>query len=243
MLNGRWLVDKSRIGIAKQVNDNAARLPDGLLGNPRIIGIGRFGINRPPVFTPENDWHQPAIAPHDLAKTQLSFTPPVQVGGIAEGTDHQDARTLFGIYEFGWKDWYAYAEKRCDGMTTEQVAIACVIGMGGYTDAGSKQFRTSSRNCEGLSAVLYAKADAMEGPQDLTIFHLRLGYGRLKIDIPHHRRFHVVDVALMPEVDEAVLRSGTAAAVDGRVLKSPIYRQADARPKPLECLLVLSSQS
>src|SRR5215469_11203469 len=122
------------------------------------------------------------------------------------------------------------------------MTISCVIRMRGYTDAGCKQFRTSSRDCEGFIAILYAKADAIERPPDLTVFHLRLSYGRLKIDIPHHWCFQAVHVALTPKVEEAALRGCAAAAVDGRVLKSPIYRQADAPPKLLEYLLVLISQ-
>ena len=115
------------------------------LGHPLFGGehrrTGEFlvrrasGLGRDPVRHPGDD---PAVPAHDRSGVQLQLTPPRDVRGVTERTDHRDARALVGFGQrVGDHGDLDPEHRRGDGLT-EQWLVALVVGMGDQRDASSQ---------------------------------------------------------------------------------------------------------
>jgi hypothetical protein len=225
--------------VLQQLDDRGARAVDGLPGERGVGAVGRLGIEALPARRAEGHGHEAAVAPEDLAERELLLAPPLHVGRVAEGADHEDARPLLGIDELAREDRHRGAEERRDGPLAEERPVASVVRMRSHPDARGQQLRPR-RGDDELAAALDAERDVVERAARRAVFDLRLRDGGLEVDVPHRRRLDAVDVPLREEVEEARLRKVTAAVVDGRVLLLPVHREADAPPERLERLLVLA---
>jgi hypothetical protein len=66
-------------------------------GEVRVGVVGGGGVDAGPIRRAEADGEEAAIAAEGLAERQIFASPPGDVGGIAEGADHEDAGSLFAV--------------------------------------------------------------------------------------------------------------------------------------------------
>jgi hypothetical protein len=94
------------------------------------------------------DRQQVAVAAEDLAQRQPPLAPPRHVRRIAEGADHQDARSLLGIDELAREDGHRDAEERRQRAAAQEAAVALIGRMRGDPHARRQQLRARRRDDE-----------------------------------------------------------------------------------------------
>ena len=131
-----------RLGFSGQSSGGAELLHDELFGllnvSPGEGGIGLVGcgcIAGFPSLRSKFDGHKTAIPADHLPERKALLAPPENVCGIAEGADHQNAGALLGIHLPAGKYRHGNVENRRDGMFSEEMLKASVVGMGRDTHA------------------------------------------------------------------------------------------------------------
>ncbi len=226
-------------GVAQQLRHRPAGLGDPLARELGVTAIRRLGVEAREGLLAEADLQQASVALDQLAQRQPLRAPPLEVGGVAEGAYHQDAGALFGIRELARKDRNRHAEQRRHGVAPEEISVAFVARVGRDAHAGGQEFGTRRGDHEAALAALDAELDVIERAALHTIFHLRLRHGGLEVHVPHGGGVRVVEVPLLPEVQEAQLRQLPRPRADGLVLLGPVDGEAHAAEQLLEGLLVL----
>ena len=134
-LERRAIPRRAGIGLSKHFDDVCPSPLDRLAFEFRVSGIGLRDVETFIGRLCEIQGAKPSVGPDDLAKRQVFFTPPLDVGLIAERTDHQHAGPLVGVRHFARKDRYRRMEEWRDGSLAEEGLIAFIVGMGRDTDA------------------------------------------------------------------------------------------------------------
>ena len=67
--------------------------------------------------------------------------PPLDVGLIAEGTNHYDARPLLWIRFLVRNDGHGHAKERRNGVLADVIRVSIILGMDDYADAGREKLR------------------------------------------------------------------------------------------------------
>jgi len=177
---------------------------------PQYFETFRIPLVRGRTFQEIDATGEPAVALHELAQSESLFAPPLDVGGVAEGADHQDAGALLGVDLLRREDRHRHAEERRQRALAEERAMARVVGMRGDADARRKQLGTRRRDGE-AAAALDAELEIVIGARHRAVLELRLRDRALEVDVPQRRRVAALDVTLAPEIQErhAVMRRRT----------------------------------
>ena len=131
----------------------------------------------------------------DRAGRQLQLAPPDDVGEVAEGADHGDARALLGVGQRVGADLDLDAEQRRAHRRAEQRLVALVVGVGDEGDAGRDQLGPGGLDEDRLAVVGAAERDAVVGAGHLAVLELGLGDRGAEVDVPQHRRLGLVGLA------------------------------------------------
>ena len=209
---------------------------------PRDLGVEavrRVGVEALVAFLTEGDRGQPAVALHDLSQGEVVLAPPFDVGGVAEGADHQDASALLGVGLLAREDRNGHAEERGDRALPEEGLEARIVGVRRDADAGGQELGARRRDHE-RTATLHGELEVVVRAGSLAVFDLGLGDGALEIDVPHGGRVSALGVALGMKVEERALGHAPGMVVDRLVLVAPVDREAEPLPERLEGLLVLA---
>ncbi|ARX87727.1 hypothetical protein SMD44_07209 [Streptomyces alboflavus] len=218
--------------LAQQRDDAFAR---GVGGGARESGVRGDGVRR---VDPARRLGAEAAVPADHRPGgQAQFTPPDDVGGVAERADHGDARALVGRREPVGEDGDLDVEERGADGRAEEVAVALVVGVCHEGDARGEQFGAGRLDGDG-AAVGGAEAQPMVGAGPLAVLQLGLGDRRAERDVPQGGRLRQVRVAAGEVGEEGPLRGGARLGADGPVGARPVDGQAEAAPQVLEGLLV-----
>src|SRR5207244_3495952 len=86
-----------RAGLAQQLDDRLSRAPDRLATEDRVPAVRGVRIGALPARRPECDLDEPAVAADDLTERELLLAPPLHVGRVAEGADHENAGALLRV--------------------------------------------------------------------------------------------------------------------------------------------------
>ena len=159
------LVELHRVLDGPRVADQQARL-DELLGHD-LLGLlrGEAGDLRVGVGV-DAVWRvgvQPAVATDDRSHRQVQFTPPGDVGGVAEGADHCDARALVRLGELVGAHLDLLAVERHGHRGAEQGLVALVVGVSDERDAGRQQLGASGVDLDRPAAVGTSERDLVVG--------------------------------------------------------------------------------
>ena len=119
-----------------------------LPGELGVGAVGGVGVAALPALAAELDRREPPVALHDLAQRQPLLAPPLDVGGVAEGADHQDAGALLGVDLLGREDRHRHAEERRQRALAEERVVARVVRVRGDADAGRQQLGARGRDRE-----------------------------------------------------------------------------------------------
>ena len=133
-------------------------------------------------------------------------------------------------------------EQRRHGAPADEVRKPRVVGMRGDADARGQQLRPRGGDDERFIAAGDAEADLVERAFHRPVLDLRLRHRGAEVHVPHGRRLERVDLALLQQVEEALLRDAAAMVGDRRVFEAPVDRQAEPLEQRLERLLVLAGQ-
>ena len=119
-------------GLAQQLDDPLLRAEHGLAGQ---LGVGARRGHARRAASARSRPSQPMIGPGG----QLQLAPPGDVGEVAEGADHRDARALVRLGQAVGHDRHLDAEQRRPHGRAEQRLVALVVGVGDQRDAGGQQ--------------------------------------------------------------------------------------------------------
>ena len=120
----------------------------------RVDLVGRVGIEAFPARLAERDGHETAVAADHLAQRQIELAPPLHVGLVAEGADHDDAGSLLGIGLRIGHDRHRHMEQRGDGALAETGLVALILGMRQHGHTGGQQFGTGRGDDDMLAVAL-----------------------------------------------------------------------------------------
>ncbi len=238
---GEPLAGRAAPGIAQELDDRLLRLLDRLA---RQLGVGRVGLARVEAregVAAELDGGEVPVAPHHLAQGEALLAPPLHVGRVAEGADHEDPGALLAVDELAREDRHRDPEERGHRPLAEERPVALVLGVRRHPDAGRQQLRAGGGDDEGAPA-LDPEAHVVEGALLRAVLHLGLRHRGPEVDVPEGGRLDLVDLALAVEVEEAPLRGPAARLADRRVLERPVHGEAEPLPQVLERLLVLGGE-
>ena len=138
----------------------------------------------------------------------------------------------------GGEDRHLHSVERRDRIRAEEVLVPFVLRMGDHGDAGGEEFGTRRRDDE-LTAFVQPEADVVHRALLFAVFDLGLRHCGLEVDVPHGRRFVLVDLVLLDQIEERELGDTTTVFIDRRVGLLPIDGEAETAPEMLVDLLVL----
>src|SRR5262249_31556494 len=146
------------------------------------------------------------------------LAPPLHVGRVAEGADHQDAGPLVALDEIAREDRHGHAEERRQRLLADERLVALVLRVRGDADARRQQL--GPRGGDGKATpALDPEAYLMERALLRAVLDLGLRDGRAEVHVPERGRLDLVDVALSQQVEEAPLRELPAERSDRGVLE------------------------
>jgi hypothetical protein len=126
---------------------------------------------------------EPAVAADHRAGGEVQLAPPGDVGEVAEGTAHRDARALVGfgrgVREYRDLD----AEQRRGHRRPEQVLVALVVRVGDQGAHRDQQLRARGLDVD-RGAVGLVERDAVVRAGVLAGLQLRLRDGGVERDVP-----------------------------------------------------------
>ena len=177
-----------------------------------------------------------ARAGEDVAGGQVELAPPHDVGDVAEGADHRDARPLVRLGQVVGQDRHLHPEERRVHGRPEALLVALVVGVGDQRHAGGDQLGAGGLDLD------VVEAQPVVGAGPLAVLHLGLRHGGLVVDVPQRRRFGRVGLTPGQVAQEHALARPPAPVVDGGVAQLPVDREADAAPQCLEGAFVVGRQ-
>ena len=194
------LVELDRVRDRAQLADQRAALAQRVdHGGAHLIHVatlesGRRSRSRPPAsrvgqfVAAEVRGQESPVATDEGARGQRELAPPGDVGGVAEGADHGDARTLLGIGEFVGQHGHLDVKERRHDRGAEERLVALVVGMRDEGHATREEFGTGRLDLDGPVAVGAGEGDAVVVGGTLAVLELGLGDGGAKVDVPQGRR-------------------------------------------------------
>ncbi len=180
-----------------------------------------------------------AVAADELFDRQTRGLPPLDVHGVAEGADHEDAGALFGVGVLGGDNRHPRAVERRDGVLAEELLVALVVGVGDHRDAGAAAAPGGWWRSAARRRPRPRSADRRTGPDAGRSSTSAWATAVLKSMSHMVGRLDVVDLAFLHQVEEAELRDAAAVVVDRGVLLGPVEGQPEVAPQMLEGLFVL----
>src|SRR4030095_229504 len=136
-----WLADQIA-GLAQLFDDDTARFCRLKVRKLVIELLSARRIARLPPGLAEPDLPERAVRQDDRPYGQRQFTPPCDVGDVAERADHGDAASLFRVSQRMRLHWHVDPEQRRDDALSKQGLVALVIWMRDQRDARRNQFRS-----------------------------------------------------------------------------------------------------
>ena len=182
-----------------------------------------------------------AVATDESAGVQLQFTPPGDVGGVTEGTDHGDTGTLVGLCQRVRLDFDLNAEQRGGDGGAEQRLVTLVVRVRHESHTGGQQLGAGGLNPD-LLAVGAVEADAVVRAGAFLVFQLSLCHCGAESDVPHGRCFSHVGVACFQVLQEGELGDLAGVRVDGAVGARPVNGQTQGGEEVFEDLLVFNRE-
>ena len=189
-------------GLGQQLDDAGLGLLDRLAGQLVVGGLGGDRVGRLPAGPAPGDGAEPAVALDDRADAEPELAPPGDVGGVAEGADHRDARALVGS---------ASSWARIGTSTPNSGVVAVRPNSGWYrsssgwattaTQAGSSSGRVVSIHRSSPSGP--RNAQPVVGAGDLPVLQLGLGDGGPEVDVPEGGRLGPVGQAAVDQPEAA----------------------------------------
>ena len=199
-----------------------------------------------------------AVLAQDRAQRQLQVTPPVDVGRVAEGTAHGDARALVHLGLGVGQDRHLDAVHGGCDRRAEQRLVALVVRVGDQGDAGGQQLGTRRLDAH-VHAVLDGRAgggslrgglgvgdvegQAVVEARVLAALQLSLGDRRLEGDVPQARGLGLVGLAARQVAQERGLGDLARTRADCLVVLLPVHAQAQVAPQRLELSLIFDGEA
>ena len=174
-----------------------------------------------------------SVAIDRLLQGKVMRTPPLDVGGVAEGAAHDRARTLLRIGACVLQHRYVEVEEGHAHPFSDQFFEARVAGVDEYGDTGGKQFRPSGGDRKVL-AVRPPKREGDELTLTFQIVHLGLRNRGVAGGTPDRRRALSVGTSPLREVEKRALRGPSRFVVDRAIRAAPVDRQTQPPP---QCLI------
>ena len=183
-----------------------------------------------------------AVALDDRAGRQLQVTPPFDVGHIAEGAAHRDARALVHLRRRMRENRHLDLEQRRVDILAEILLIAIVVRVGDQRAARGEQFRTGGFDVN-RRAIFETERDLVIEAGIFAAFQLSLGDCGLEGHVPQARSVLLIGLAAGEIAQEGFLGDALRMLADRVVGLRPIDRQAERTPQLLELLLVFLGET
>ncbi len=234
---------RDRLGITDHLAAGLEQLDDlglgaeyRLAGELRVRGPGGIRHDRL-----RSVGHDATVGADDGAVGQVELAPPHDVGHVAEGADHGDARTLVFLGEVVRHDGHLDAEDRGRDAGAEQRLVALVVGVRNEGHARGEQFGAGRLDVD-VVATVTVESEAVVGRRLLLVLELRLRDSRAERDVPQCRSLGLVRLAARQVAHERALRGQLGLVPDGAVRQLPVDAQSELAPQVLELLLVFSGE-
>src|SRR5262245_13114113 len=91
--------------------------------------IGCIWIKTFPPWPAELNGNEPAILTDNLPQWQIELAPPLYIGGIAKGANHENASSLFDAGALIGKYRHRNAEQRRDGAFAKERLVPLIPRM------------------------------------------------------------------------------------------------------------------
>ena len=235
-MHNRLRVAEHLTALAQQFNHASLRAEHGLARQLGVAVEGRAG---------DDGWgfgDEATIRPNDRAVGQVELAPPDDVGHVAEGADHGDARSLVFLCEVVCEHRHLNAEQRSGHGGAEILLVALVVGMSNESHARRQQFGPSRLNLDGAAVGLVERHPVVRG-RLLLVFELGLRDGGAEGHVPEGRGLGLVRLAARQVVEEHLLGDALRLVADGAVGERPVNREAEVAPQRLELLLVFDREA
>jgi hypothetical protein len=82
--------------------------------------------------------NESTIFPDNLPQRQIELAPPLHIGSIAKGADHENASAFFDARAPIRKDRHRHPKERRNGAFTKEWLISGIFRMGNNSDTGSQ---------------------------------------------------------------------------------------------------------
>ena len=185
----------------------------------------------------------------DGASGQLKFTPPHDVGHIAERANHRDAGALVGRCEVVRHHRHLDIEQWGAHVAAKERLVTLIIGVRDKGDACGQELGTRRLDEDRLVRAgrldevgRGGKGEAVICAGTLAVFKFGLRNGGAERDVPQRRRFCLVGLAARKVAQECLLRDCDGLRRDRLVRHAPIDREAKVAPQFLELCLVFRSE-
>jgi hypothetical protein len=172
---------------------------------------------------------QPGFRAHDVDKPQPVPAPDLEIVEVVRRRDLDRAGALLGIGICVGDDRDAPPDERQDGVASDQIPVALVVGMHG--DAGVAEHGLRPRRRDRDEAALLALdriADVPEAALYLDLHDLEVGDRGLEARVPVHEALVAVDEPVAVELDEDLDHRARQALVHGEPLARPVAGGAEA---------------
>ena len=226
-------------GLAEQLDDPLLRLLHGLAREVGVASARRTVDVAPPFGVRRDD---AAVAPDDVAQRQLELAPPHDVGGVTEGADHRDARSLVRVGEVVRDDGHRHAEERGAHRVAEPVRVAGVVRVRDQRDARGEELGPGGLDHQVRLPVGAVERERVVRAGQLAVLELGLSDRGAVVDVPERGRLRRVRLAARQHAQECALRRPARHLADRRVRQLPVDREPEPAPELLELLLVLDHE-
>ena len=185
----------------------------------------------------------PAVPADDRTCRELKLAPPGDVGEVAEGADHGDARSLLGIGKVMRDDRDLDPERWRAHGRAEEGLVAGVVRVGDKRDACGEELGARGLDEDLLCRISRPReADPVVGAGALAVLELGLRDGGLEGDVPQGRCLGLIGLASVEIAQERKLAHALGVHSDRLIRLRPVNRQAHAPPEVLEDDLVLQGE-
>ncbi len=185
---------------------------------------------------------QAAVAADDGAVRQIELAPPDDVGDVAEGADHGDARALVLLGQAVRDDRHLDAEHRRRHRRAEQALVALIVRVRDQRDTRGQQLGAGGLDLDG-AAVGLVERHPVVGRRLLLVLQLGLGDRGAEGHVPQGGRIRLVRLAAGEVPQERALRRRARVLIDRAVGQRPVDAEPEGAPEVFELLLVLDREA